>query len=95
MVGYAAVCRQGRLGTVVDLVVEGHAVSSGEILVRGETNRDAQGLRYFHVPLSAIRSVSPVRMEVLVGLLASDFVRREDGDGSVDLFIAGPSSRDG
>lgn len=90
MAGFQAVCRQGRLGTVVDHVEAGRPASRGEILVRGEST----GRCFYHVPLSAIRSVSPRRMEVLVGLLASDFVPREDGDGSIELFVPEPRSRD-
>jgi hypothetical protein len=77
LAGYQAIGRHGQLGTVV------RAADDDTLAVVGGVS----GLLRFHVPRSRIRSVSPVTGTIVVDLDVADFTPREEGDGSIHLYL--------
>jgi hypothetical protein len=83
LVGYSVIGRHGFLGTVV-----GNDSASGQpaeetIVFRGGISDSL----LFHLPTTRLRSISPSRRTVTVGVDVGDFVPRPGEGGTVELYI--------
>lgn len=83
LIGFEAIARDGRLGTVVEARRSGRHTPPDHLIVCGGMTE----LLYYHVPTHAIMAISPTRQAIAIALDARDFYPRLCQDGSVDLFI--------